>query len=900
VLTATACVALALAAVAPAEPAMADDAADPTSALVGDFSLGDGLEAMIDERDGALSFTLPAEGLRLGWSSRAAGDDPAGLGAGWGFDLGRVEVDGGVRVRTASGRVFELDRSHESGLAGYGAHDLVFEAVEGRLPVREGGGEPVGFRFALHELGGRSTYFGEGGDPVAEIDAVTGRRTDWSWSSAGRLTGVTSADGVRTELDWQPDRLVIRPAASPARAPAPAPAPTVVRWAEGGIHSITDPSGGHVDLEYAGGLVTRIAGVTGAITEVTWQRFDDAAPRVDRLRTTDGSGTELSARSWSRCGSELPTGWPARDRGGALPDPQASFGTQLSDGRSLVRSSYGALGTLRERRLITSTSSGEREVQAQSFSYPGDAHPGLDPTALPPAWAEPSSATLRSTDARGGVREVTESFEYDEFGRPVVGADGTTYTYDAANRPVSSTTGALTATIDYWPDGTRRSRSTVDAATGAATRVEYFWDDGALLTEVHTGGAGDEPGGEPHGLTSGEAGYLIGLSRLARTTSADDTAYYVADRHGSIAELTDHRGAVIERYAYSDYGAQTRTSGQPATRPSQPITRNPFGFAGELTDPDGTQALGLRSYHPATMRFTSADTADVVSPYAFAGLNPVTKADPSGHMPEWDTIINGVLAGVGAIVLGFTVTTLAAAVPMLGAPATLWTAYGFGWALAAADLFTTAAAVVQVANDFSPRDGRFISDSDSEILTWTSLGVGLATFAGGLVASAFLRETARDAADMLFELDEQNATRHFLFNRLKGTYDERWAVGRTVYVELGWVESPFRYLKPKRRSLTPSTLTQPAVENKRVTLSPAECTEKCNAIIGGISHAGAQLGARNAVTRYKTLRTTPKVPRGASDSVFSNLIENAKGIPGLTPTDLNALDELRKTALTLE
>ena len=64
-----------------------------------------------------------------------------GLGPGWGLSgVGSVEVTGGVRVRPASGGVYEVDAQVPSGLAGYTLADVVFTQESGVLPARARGG----------------------------------------------------------------------------------------------------------------------------------------------------------------------------------------------------------------------------------------------------------------------------------------------------------------------------------------------------------------------------------------------------------------------------------------------------------------------------------------------------------------------------------------------------------------------------------------------------------------------------------------------------------------------------------------------------------------------------------------------------------------------------------------
>src|SRR5690348_4184856 len=71
--------------------------------VVGGFGVGDGLEAMADERDGAVALSVPLGTLALSWDSRRAGSPGRyGTGSGWGFGLGYIDTDGGVRVASPS------------------------------------------------------------------------------------------------------------------------------------------------------------------------------------------------------------------------------------------------------------------------------------------------------------------------------------------------------------------------------------------------------------------------------------------------------------------------------------------------------------------------------------------------------------------------------------------------------------------------------------------------------------------------------------------------------------------------------------------------------------------------------------------------------------------------------
>lgn len=195
-------------------PAWAEsgEPAGAPSVALGSFAVGDGVDAMIGERDGSVAFQVSVGGMYLSWDSRSAGVDRHGLGERWGLGLARVDRDGGLRVFPSSGGSFEAATESPSGLLGYPGRDVVFKvAAEGvMLPARPDGAvdaRPVAYE--LHELGGVVTSFDEAGEPIGRV-GPDGSRTDWIWGDQSRLESVVDADGVETALSWSGTTLTIR------------------------------------------------------------------------------------------------------------------------------------------------------------------------------------------------------------------------------------------------------------------------------------------------------------------------------------------------------------------------------------------------------------------------------------------------------------------------------------------------------------------------------------------------------------------------------------------------------------------------------------------------------------------------------------------------------------------
>jgi RHS repeat-associated protein len=112
------------------------------------------------------------------------------------------------------------------------------------------------------------------------------------------------------------------------------------------------------------------------------------------------------------------------------------------------------------------------------------------------------------------------------------------------------------------------------------------------------------------------------------------------DHLATVKMVTNMSGAVTERTGYAAYGEP------------KPTTSLPKGFIGERPDPEtGLLHLNARYYDPALGRFISPDDWDPTlagvgtNRYAYAGNDPVNKADPNGH--NWFT--NAVSAVVNAI-----------------------------------------------------------------------------------------------------------------------------------------------------------------------------------------------------------------------------------------------------------
>jgi RHS repeat-associated protein len=200
-----------------------------------------------------------------------------------------------------------------------------------------------------------------------------------------------------------------------------------------------------------------------------------------------------------------------------------------------------------------------------------------------------------------------------------------TYTYDRANRLTQVVSGTLTTGFTYNGAGDRVAK-TVDGVTTA-----YVLDPAAGLTQVL------------QETTDGQTtSYLYGHDLLAQYDSGT-WAYHVDDGLGSVRQLADRAGQVVQGYSFSPFGVPLGESGG-----------EPYGFTGEQWDASaGLVYLRARYYSPQTGRFITEDQVPgyvripkSLHVYVYAWNKPTLLTDPSGwQVPPEDCSPGEICAG---------------------------------------------------------------------------------------------------------------------------------------------------------------------------------------------------------------------------------------------------------------
>jgi RHS repeat-associated protein len=223
---------------------------------------------------------------------------------------------------------------------------------------------------------------------------------------------------------------------------------------------------------------------------------------------------------------------------------------------------------------------------------------------------------LRGTGQCPARRRLT-SYSCDQNGNELT-AGTRTFTYDLANRLVSTTLATTTTTYTYDGDGSR-----LQASTGplAVQKTNFLWDQDNSLPQIAL---------ERDGNNRLLRRYIYGQQRISMN-SGSAAYYYHYDNLGSVANITSASGSKQWTETYEPFGTIRTETQNSASAPA-----NFMKFTGEYADPTGLYHLRARQYDPATGRFLQLDPVDAeqtdpaVSSYGYVADRPTVMVDPSG------------------------------------------------------------------------------------------------------------------------------------------------------------------------------------------------------------------------------------------------------------------------------
>jgi RHS repeat-associated protein len=189
-----------------------------------------------------------------------------------------------------------------------------------------------------------------------------------------------------------------------------------------------------------------------------------------------------------------------------------------------------------------------------------------------------------------------------------------TLAWDSGNRLASVVKGGAATSFLYGPDGARAKKVSPLGTT------RYF------------GAEAEEKGG-----------VYTRYPHMDVMIQGSAVSFLHRDHLATVKLVTNISGAVTERLGYAAFGE------------AKPATSMPKGFIGERPDVEtGLIYLNARYYDPESAHFASPDDWDPTLPgvgtnrYAYAGNDPVNKADANGHATGCGMACNG-YTGVGPV-----------------------------------------------------------------------------------------------------------------------------------------------------------------------------------------------------------------------------------------------------------
>ncbi|PZO57605.1 MAG: hypothetical protein DCF15_06830 [Phormidesmis priestleyi] len=211
----------------------------------------------------------------------------------------------------------------------------------------------------------------------------------------------------------------------------------------------------------------------------------------------------------------------------------------------------------------------------------------------------------------------------------IASGEVTEYGWDYDNRLSSVVTkdsgGAISKAVEYTYDVyDRRIAKAVDSdgnGPAAATEERYVYD-GEHIALVFDG-----EGNQVNRYLRGPQIDQV----LAEETASGEVRWALADHQGSVRDVVDSQGNVLNHLTYDSYGQ--------VTSETNPESDFRFGYTGRERDEEtGLDYYRARYFNPAVGTFVSEDplgfAAGDANVYRYVGNSPTNHVDPNGLMPE--------------------------------------------------------------------------------------------------------------------------------------------------------------------------------------------------------------------------------------------------------------------------
>ncbi len=260
----------------------------------------------------------------------------------------------------------------------------------------------------------------------------------------------------------------------------------------------------------------------------------------------------------------------------------------------------------------------------EDYGYDANGNRNTDGNAV-----QSTGDNRQSTDASGNT------YTYDAEGNQITKTDAsgneTDYAWDQRDRLTEvkfftggSSSGTLTKTVDYVYDAFNRlvkETVTVPAVGGGSTVTQeaFAYDGTNIVLQFEQAGTGAIAASNlsDRYLWGPAVDQILADEQVASLTSASAVLWGLADQEGTIRDIVNNSGAVVDHRVFDGFGNVTSESG------SEDFI---FAYDGQQLD----KATGLyigngQPYDPAIGRFISQGISGVtfdVNPYCFAENNP--------------------------------------------------------------------------------------------------------------------------------------------------------------------------------------------------------------------------------------------------------------------------------------
>jgi RHS repeat-associated protein len=242
----------------------------------------------------------------------------------------------------------------------------------------------------------------------------------------------------------------------------------------------------------------------------------------------------------------------------------------------------------------------------------------------PSVWSSPSVvASEASTD-------VT-TYAYDPNGNQTRSGDRH-FSYNLENKlvKVSDKHGHEQVSYTYTEDGLMQARSEGSEITA------YSWDTLGDLPELAVETTSKKSSW--HFEIKDSRSYSYGEGSIGIEAGRDSITFHT-DSLGSVVQLSDEKGKLLQSYRYSPFGGDYSST---SALNAKADDLNPIRFTGQYLDSEtDLYNMRAREYDPETARFLETDPVSCEeggacgSVYVYVDDRPTVETDPSGESPKY-------------------------------------------------------------------------------------------------------------------------------------------------------------------------------------------------------------------------------------------------------------------------